>query len=274
MGDTITKDQMLALQGRGRAERAAFVAGLSDAERGASGEPNAWSAKDHLAHLLFWQRVRIRRLGAAARGEAVPDAEALADLDALKDPEALNPEIFERERDRQLSDILADFTTADAELAQLVQAFALTGLLDPGRNPERDGTPLWSGMLGSFMLHPQAHYAQYYVERNDVDRATEVYQAAARAGAEICGASPTYGMLLYNLACFYAVSGRREQALYTLREALPMAPDLTDWAKEDPDLTSLHDEPAFDALINPEPETDEGADRSPDRGEAPEAARQ
>ncbi|MEO7002574.1 MAG: maleylpyruvate isomerase N-terminal domain-containing protein [Ktedonobacterales bacterium] len=248
MGNELTKDEMLALLKRGRAERQAFVAGLGDTERAAPGEPNSWSAKDHLAHMLFWQRVMIERLDYAARGEAPPDSEALDDFDAR------NAENFERERNRSLPDILSDFTSADAELTQRMQAFPLADLLDPHKYPDREGTPLWDGVLGNGFLHPQAHYAQYYLERGDVDHATEVYQAAARTAAKLFGDSPTYGSVLYNLACFYAVSGRREQALYTLREALPMNPGLLGWAKEDPDLTSLHDKPGFEALVNPQPE--------------------
>ena len=42
--------------------------------------------------------------------------------------------------------------------------------------------------------------------------------------------------------------GMKEEALSELTQALALTPQLVDWSKQDPDLNSLHDEPAFNAL--------------------------
>ncbi len=42
---------------------------------------------------------------------------------------------------------------------------------------------------------------------------------------------------------------RPTQAIGTLREALELRPDLRDWARQDPDLACLADEPAFRELL-------------------------
>ena len=39
-----------------------------------------------------------------------------------------------------------------------------------------------------------------------------------------------------------------DQALALLPEALRLQPDLVEWSKEDTDLSSLHDLPAYQAL--------------------------
>ncbi len=56
-------------------------------------------------------------------------------------------------------------------------------------------------------------------------------------------------MPLYNLACCEALSGRRADAIAHLRVAFEGRPSLGDLAKEDTDLDSLRDEPAFRELL-------------------------
>jgi hypothetical protein len=43
----------------------------------------------------------------------------------------------------------------------------------------------------------------------------------------------------YNLGCFYATAGRPDEAVPLVREALAGAPDLREWAAQDPDLASI-----------------------------------
>lgn len=50
---------------------------------------------------------------------------------------------------------------------------------------------------------------------------------------------------LYNLACFYAIAGKHEQALDTLEKTLETGFGFTDWIDNDPDLDVLRDDPRF-----------------------------
>lgn len=56
------------------------------------------------------------------------------------------------------------------------------------------------------------------------------------------------GGALYNMACFYAKLDYSERALTALSEALQLRPSLTEWAKQDSDLASLHNNPDFQTL--------------------------
>jgi mannose-6-phosphate isomerase-like protein (cupin superfamily) len=58
-----------------------------------------------------------------------------------------------------------------------------------------------------------------------------------------------YAAPLYNLACCEALAGRKEDAIAHLRVAVERRPNLRDLAKEDTDLDSLRDEPAFRELV-------------------------
>jgi tetratricopeptide (TPR) repeat protein len=78
-----------------------------------------------------------------------------------------------------------------------------------------------------------------HVAAGDYDRAVEV----ASEGLE---RHPDDAGLLYNVACFEALAGRREDALGHLRRAHELAPEkVSTWAKDDSDLDSIRDELGF-----------------------------
>lgn len=59
-----------------------------------------------------------------------------------------------------------------------------------------------------------------------------------------------YATPLYNLACCEALTGRKEDAIAHLRVAVERRPSLRDVAKEDTDLDTLREEPAFRELLD------------------------
>jgi quercetin dioxygenase-like cupin family protein len=55
--------------------------------------------------------------------------------------------------------------------------------------------------------------------------------------------------LLYNLACADALDGHASAAIDHLRRAIAGRPEVADWARDDADLASLGDDPAYRALL-------------------------
>jgi hypothetical protein len=53
---------------------------------------------------------------------------------------------------------------------------------------------------------------------------------------------------VYNLACHYALIGERDKALKKLEEGLRLNPNLAQFAPQDNDFASLHDDPDFQAI--------------------------
>jgi tetratricopeptide (TPR) repeat protein len=87
--------------------------------------------------------------------------------------------------------------------------------------------------------------AKPHLDAGDYDRAVEV----ASEGLE---RHPDDPGLLYNVACFEALAGRREDALEHLRSAYELAPEkVSKWAPDDSDLDSIRDDPAFP--LKPQP---------------------
>jgi len=75
------------------------------------------------------------------------------------------------------------------------------------------------------------------------------YAAVVERGRELIETSPQYGVPLYNLACCEALVGRTADALEHLRLAIDRSEQLRDYAKQDSDLDSIRDEPAFKELV-------------------------
>ena len=77
------------------------------------------------------------------------------------------------------------------------------------------------------------------VEAGDADAAVAIME-------EVFAERPDDAFVLYDLACFESLAGRREQALEHLRAALERAdPPLAEHARTDTDLDPIRDDPAF-----------------------------
>jgi len=66
---------------------------------------------------------------------------------------------------------------------------------------------------------------------------------------------PDYGWLLYDIACYEALLGRRDDALRHLREAVERQPRIAEQARRDEDFDSLRDDAEFSAIAG---ESDSG----------------
>lgn len=77
-----------------------------------------------------------------------------------------------------------------------------------------------------------------HVRAKEYDRALEVVQEGLER-------HPDNGSLLYNVACFEALAGRREDALGHLRRAFELEPRAREWARDDSDLDAIRDDPGF-----------------------------
>jgi tetratricopeptide (TPR) repeat protein len=71
------------------------------------------------------------------------------------------------------------------------------------------------------------------------------YDRAAEIASEGLAEWPQHGTLHYQLACYRALAGRREQALEHLATAVQNEPRAAEWAAGDSDLDSIRDAPGF-----------------------------
>jgi tetratricopeptide (TPR) repeat protein len=233
------KSTLIDLIGRTQADQRALLAQLSDDERNQRSAPDRWTAKDMLVHIAFWKRRQSERLSAVARG-AAPDQE--------EHFEQANARVFEEWRERPWPAVIEESERAYEELIERVQAADYDALVDPDRFEWQQGRSLVSSIVGNGIWHPQSHIAQFYVDRGDLPRATQLQEQLTELMGQYGDELTSRGEALYNLACFYSISGQLDKALALLPEALRLRPDLIEWSKEDTDLVPLHDLPAYQAL--------------------------
>jgi hypothetical protein len=81
-----------------------------------------------------------------------------------------------------------------------------------------------------------------YRMRNDLARALQWYKKALTV-------DPDFGDAYYNMACLYALEGRKDMALRYLQIAAMNGYATAEGIDGDPDLESVRDEPAYKALV-------------------------
>ena len=231
MTDQPFKPLLLDLLRQAQTRQNAFFQQLPAAELAMSGTPDCWSAKDHLAHLTFWRQRLSLRLHAIIHNEPQPEATSF---------EQLNPLIFEEHRYRSWSASLAESDQAYTDLIAYTEQLDEDDLTAWGRfDWVGDGTPLYDAYMGNCYDHTQTHLAQYFLDRNDLERAREIYEAWARRVIEAEVPETLKGYMLYNLACFYATHGQLEKAGPALQQAFTLYPATREFALTDPDLVAL-----------------------------------
>lgn len=213
--------------------------GLSDDERAAAGRSDAWAARDLLIHFAEWGQVSRERLVAVVEGREFP---------ALPPDDEINEVFFERNRGLSWSEAIGKFDAAFDTLQAQIRSMTDESLTR--MNPPENGRPVWYDISFSTVDHLARHLAENHMIRGERDAADALILAVADRLATLDD-SPRYtGLMRYNLACHHALQGRRDLALDTLRQALALRPDLTEYAGQDPDFISLREDAAFQAVIH------------------------
>jgi hypothetical protein len=232
--------KLIAVVERGEADQAALVAQLSDAEKAAVGEPDHWAVKDHIAHLNFWRERTLRRLIAVRNGTEPPGP--------VPDFQPENERNFTEQRHTPWSEIIGESDRLFSVAKQAISGLSEAQLTEPQATASVEIT-LSERVVSDYLEHPSEHLTQLYRERGDTDHAETQERATVRTVSELFGQTSTiYGYAIYNLGCYYARTGKIAQAIAAVGEALPLIPSLVEWSKQDSDLDSVREIPAFQEL--------------------------
>ena len=233
------KGKLIELVRRTQQEQRIFADKLTDQERAQVGTPEQWSAKDVVAHIYSWVASTMERHAIALRGETPPD---------LPDDDQQNAIFFEAHRHKSWDQLRREIDEiCDREVAW-IQAMSDNDLTDPNQTAWHAGRPVWNRIASNNGTHALIHLAEWHAKHGRQPYALQMQENFAPLLLSLDGSPNWQGVTIYNLACYYALAGDKEQALSKLAESLRLRPDLTDWSKEDPDLASLRDDPAYAAL--------------------------
>jgi len=97
-------------------------------------------------------------------------------------------------------------------------------------------------LLGLKLAWARLSEAAKWRQKGNLHKAVEVLEQALQR-------YPNQAVLLYDLACYLALMGRKEEALAKLERALQLDPSLKALAKKDDDFQSLRGDPYFEKLM-------------------------
>ena len=195
-----------------------------------------WRVQDHLSHLA-WLRERDARVIDAVRtgGDIPPRHEGERDLSAV---------IYDATRDQTASTVIANSQRSWDLLLGAIEACSEEDFARP--HPLREGRKLVDESPAD---HVGAHLMWAYLDAGD-EKAAEAVQLWARELSNRMFDDPrSRGVASYNVGCFYARVRRAGEAVPLLREGMELSPQLKDWAKQDPDLDPIRDDPRVIELL-------------------------
>lgn len=232
-GEALTplqQDLVALLEATRRAEHDLFDA-LGEAGLASPVGEEGWTAKDVRAHLAAWRSIEARRLLAAAgQGPAEPD-----------DPPTGEPVDDSNARirsDRSTWTPLQVAQAADASIDQLASAIQASS-----NEALCECDDIAAGIGANGVNHALGHLSDIARLAGAEDRyaafASEVEAVLARNHL----LPRDSGVMLYNIACHSALTGRADDARRLLATAFTRRADLREYAADDPDLASL-DQPS------------------------------
>lgn len=155
MTETVaTKAAQLARMDAARAGWEALLAEVGEARMEQPGAEGDWTFRDVVAHLNAWRDLTLSRLEAARRGEQpqLPWPAGMSEeiVDGVDGVDEINRWMGERDRDRSVSEVLADSREQFQRLRAAVGALSPEELFEPGRFAWLDGLPLSAVLDGAF----------------------------------------------------------------------------------------------------------------------------
>jgi hypothetical protein len=114
---------------------------------------SGWSVKDVLAHIVDWEQRMIEWINESLDGDG-PDLSSDWSDEVLN---KLNQEIYEANKDRDLQDVLDEFTLSYQQSWTAVKRLNDEDLFEPNRFAWREGRPMWYIVDANMSAHYKEH---------------------------------------------------------------------------------------------------------------------
>lgn len=235
------KNRLLDLLRMAYEEEMNFNATLNDEDRSVSGSSDNWAIKDVIVHNSVWKVIMSERFIASMSG---------SNPRSYDDYDTENEKIYQRHREESWESVAKFQEGAYRQLVEQVELAAEDDLVDADRFAWLKGLSLRKRTFHIGYFHPLWHLALLNIERGESERGFQMMEEVTRTSLTLDESPPWQGQSLYNLACFYALSGEKDKSLENLSQSFTLSPDMIEWSKEDTDLVSLWDEPGYKVLVD------------------------
>lgn len=233
------REKLLILFKSAYEEEKYFHANLDENEISATGKLERWSAKDIMAHLMYWKECVVPTIAATLQNK---------NTDIRRDVDAINEEVFKTNENKSWDDVMADFERVHKSFVECVETIPDEMLVNPDTLPWQEGKLLWRIIVGNGYMHPIEHLSKYYFDRGDSNYAVKLHEQSATLSGELSDNPEWLGTVTYNLACGYAIAGQHRRAINELVRAFKLNPGLVEWSKIDTDLDSLRKHNEYKSL--------------------------
>jgi len=217
-----------------------FISRSDHEQLNAVGTKDHWASKDVIAHNAAWKVMMSEALIATMGNQEPPSYD---DLDAF------NEEIFQRHQKKSWKEVKDFMEMTNLQLLEQIHLVDEEILLDPERYDWLKGRSLWKRTIHNGYFHPLGHIAFLYSERGDSELGNQLMEEITHTLLDLDESSPWQGQCLYNLACYYALSGEKEKSIENLSQAFSLSSDIIEWSQTDTDLESIWDDPGYRALV-------------------------
>jgi tetratricopeptide (TPR) repeat protein len=234
------KEQLLKILDEGRTSELEFFSHLTDEDRTFEGTYEKWSAKDCVAHALYWEDVRSTQGMRFIRGE---------EQKQIPRGEQANAESYEQFSKSTWEEVEAFAEQVQSKMVETVQGMDEETLTGPW--VEAEERRMWEVLEGAAYSHKLGHFAQFYTERSRMEEASQLWKEWADLVSPLDSSPEWQGRVRYNAACGLALAGDAEGALEELRIGLTQRPGLKTWSRLDSDLENLHELPEFKEFFAP-----------------------
>ena len=145
------------------------VGQLSDEQMSLPGT-GGWSVKDNLAHLAAWEQFMLLHYLRGRPAHEVMQVDE-ATMETI-DENGLNEILYRRNRDRSVSDVLADFRRSHQQVLAALEQMSYADLMKPRHPDDAEARPVIGWVMGNTYEHYREHRAaiQALIEHNRSDR--------------------------------------------------------------------------------------------------------
>ena len=183
------REEMINLLKISNREQQNFISTLTADERSAEGKIDAWSAKDRLAHVVYWDADLVAQISGQERDGT----------DDIEDFNEENAFVWKKYQAATWQDIEQLIETTHDRFITLLEKLSEEQITDPEWYDWMNGRPLWRSITFGTFYHALQHLAELYALRGDTVYANQLQENAAELQMKLDDSDQWRGTVFYNL---------------------------------------------------------------------------